>query len=78
MQTLDGQLHFLTDKQYAQIVPEKNSIMPPFKGSAEERRDLIAYLASLRRREMRPKSDEKISSAHGSDPEAQAGRVADL
>jgi len=47
LQTLDGQLHFLTDKQYAQIVPEKNSIMPPFKGSAEERRDLIAYLASL-------------------------------
>jgi PQQ-dependent dehydrogenase (methanol/ethanol family) len=47
LQTLDGQLHFLTDKQYAQITPEKNSIMPPFKGSAEERRDLIAYLASL-------------------------------
>ena len=47
LQSLDGQLHFLTDKQYAQITPEKNSIMPPFKGSAEERRDLIAYLASL-------------------------------
>ena len=47
LQTLDGQLHFLTDKQYAEVLPEKNSIMPPFKGSAEERRDLIAYLASL-------------------------------
>ncbi|MBA2589740.1 MAG: PQQ-binding-like beta-propeller repeat protein [Alphaproteobacteria bacterium] len=47
LQTLDGRLLFLTDRQYAQIVPEKNSIMPPFKGSAEQRRDLIAYLASL-------------------------------
>ena len=47
LQTLDGRLHFLTDKQYAQITPEKNSIMPPFKGSVEERRNLIAYLASL-------------------------------
>ncbi len=47
LQTLDGHLLFLTDKQYAQIVPEKNSIMPPFKGSVQERRDLIAYLASL-------------------------------
>jgi PQQ-dependent dehydrogenase (methanol/ethanol family) len=46
LQTLDGQLHFLTDKQYAQIVPEKNSIMPPLKASAEERRDLVAYLSS--------------------------------
>jgi PQQ-dependent dehydrogenase (methanol/ethanol family) len=47
LQTLDGQLLFLTDKQYAEIVPEKNSIMPPLKASATERRDLIAYLASL-------------------------------
>ncbi len=47
LQTLDGRLLFLTDKQYAQIVPEKDSIMPPFKGIAEERRDLTAYLASL-------------------------------
>ncbi len=47
LQTLDGRLLFLTDKQYAQIVPEKSSAMPPFKGSAEERRDLIAYLSSL-------------------------------
>jgi len=63
LQTLDGGLHFLTDKQYAQITPEKNSIMPPFKGSAEERRDLIAYLASLSgAKKSAPKAamDEKI------------------
>ena len=47
LQTLDGRLLFLTDQQYAQITPEKNSIMPPLKASAEERRDLIAYLSSL-------------------------------
>ncbi len=64
LQTLDGRLHFLTDKQYVQIVPEKNSIMPPFKGSAEERRDMVAYLASLGGGGRAPvKSDEIISSA---------------
>ena len=64
LQTLDGQLHFLTDKQYAEIVPEKSSIMPPFKGSAAERRDMVAYLASLGGGARAPvKSDEKISPA---------------
>ncbi len=47
LQTLDGRLHFLTDKQYLTITPEKNSTMPPLKASAGERRDLIAYLSSL-------------------------------
>jgi PQQ-dependent dehydrogenase (methanol/ethanol family) len=64
LQTLDGKLLFLTDKQYAAIVPEKSSIMPPFKGSAEQRRDMVAYLASLGGGAHAPvKSDEKISAA---------------
>ena len=32
LQTLDGRLHFLTDKQYAEITPEKKSYMPPLQG----------------------------------------------
>lgn len=47
LQTLDGHLHFLTDKQYLTIAAEKNSTMPPLKAAPEERRDLISYLASL-------------------------------
>ncbi|HMH65243.1 MAG TPA: c-type cytochrome, partial [Rhizomicrobium sp.] len=47
LQTLDGRLHFLTDKQYVEIKPEAKSVMPPLQASAEERRDLVAYLSSL-------------------------------
>jgi len=47
LQDFDGKLHFLTDKQYVQITPETKSYMPPLQASAEERRDLIAYLSSL-------------------------------
>jgi hypothetical protein len=34
LQTFDGRLHFLTDKQYQQITPETTSYMPPLRGSA--------------------------------------------
>jgi PQQ-dependent dehydrogenase (methanol/ethanol family) len=47
LQTFDGHLHFLTDKQYVQIVPEPKSYMPPLQATPEERSDLIAYLSSL-------------------------------
>lgn len=47
LQTLDGQLHFLTDKQYGQITPQKTSYMPALAAGPEDRRNLIAYLGSL-------------------------------
>ncbi len=63
LQTLDGKLHFLTDKQYVRIAPEAKSYMPPLQASADERRDLIAYLSSLGgdRPLFRPEKDAKIS-----------------
>jgi hypothetical protein len=47
LQTFDGRLHFLTDKQYQEITPEKTSYMPPLQASAGERRNVVAYLSSL-------------------------------
>ena len=47
LQTFDGRLYFLTDKQYQDITPETTSYMPPLQASAEERRNVIAYLSSL-------------------------------
>ena len=47
LQTLDGKLHLLSDADYTEVVREKKSLMPPLTGSAEERRNVIAYLSSL-------------------------------
>jgi PQQ-dependent dehydrogenase (methanol/ethanol family) len=47
LQTLDGRLYFLTDKQYQSITPEKASYMPRFQGSVTERNNVVAYLSSL-------------------------------
>jgi glucose dehydrogenase len=47
LQTFDGHLYFLTDKQYQEITPETTSYMPPLQASAEERRNVVAYLSSL-------------------------------
>jgi PQQ-dependent dehydrogenase (methanol/ethanol family) len=47
LQTFDGRLYFLTDKQYQEITPEKTSYMPPLQANAEERRNIVAYLSSL-------------------------------
>ena len=47
LQTFDGRLHFLTDKQYQEITPAKTSYMPPLHASPEERRNVVAFLSSL-------------------------------
>jgi len=47
LQGLDGRMHFLTDKEYVQITPQKTSYMPRLQASPEDRRNLIAYLSSL-------------------------------
>ncbi len=47
LQTFDGRMHFLTDKQYQEITPAKTSYMLPLQASAEERRNVVAYMSSL-------------------------------
>ena len=47
LQTFDGRFHLLTDKDYVSVEHEPKSYMPPFKGGAQERRDLLAYLGTL-------------------------------
>ncbi|HEY1877323.1 MAG TPA: c-type cytochrome, partial [Rhizomicrobium sp.] len=47
LQDFDGRMHFLTDRDYVEITPQKASYMPPLQAAPEERRNLIAYLSSL-------------------------------
>jgi PQQ-dependent dehydrogenase (methanol/ethanol family) len=45
LQDLEGQFHMLQGHQIATIKDEKQSLMKPVKASADELRDLIAYLS---------------------------------
>jgi PQQ-dependent dehydrogenase (methanol/ethanol family) len=54
LQTFDGRLHLLTDKQFASIEREPKSYMPPLKATPEQRRDLLAYLSTLRGTKLGP------------------------
>ncbi len=47
LQTLDGRIHTLADTEWTTIGREKQSLMPRLQASPSERRDLLAYLASL-------------------------------
>ncbi len=47
LQTLDGHFHLLLDTEYREITRENASYMPALSSSAEERRDLLAYLSRL-------------------------------
>jgi len=47
LQTLDGHLHLLDETQYSRIVADERPFMPAFTGTADQYRDLIAYLSSL-------------------------------
>jgi putative heme-binding domain-containing protein len=47
LQTADGQLHMLTDKQYKTIKTEAGSMMPALHSTPEEQRNLVAWLARL-------------------------------
>ena len=47
LQTLDGRFHLLLDSEYTSLSLEEESLMPPLEASAEERRDLLAYLSRL-------------------------------
>lgn len=45
LQTFDGRLRPLGEAQYRQIAPVDSSLMPPFRGSPSQLRDLIAFLS---------------------------------
>lgn len=47
LQGFDGKFHLLSDRDYVSIVHDEKSYMPPFKGTAEEKRQILAYLGSL-------------------------------
>ena len=47
LQTFDGRVHLLADDEYIQVVADKHSFMPAFKGTPEQYRDLVAFLSRL-------------------------------
>lgn len=47
LQTFDGQLRMLREGEYTSVADEASSFMPLFKGTANERRDLTAFLSTL-------------------------------
>jgi PQQ-dependent dehydrogenase (methanol/ethanol family) len=47
LQTKDGKLHPLLDSQYTTITPDSQSAMGVFHGTADQQRDLLAYLSTL-------------------------------
>ena len=54
LHTLDGRLLSLEDSEYRSYEREAKSYMPPLQASAGERRDLLAYLASLKGQKLGP------------------------
>jgi PQQ-dependent dehydrogenase (methanol/ethanol family) len=48
LQTNDGKLHLLVDSEYRSISSDNASAMPAYKGSADELRDLVAFLSDLK------------------------------
>lgn len=54
LQTFDGRMHLLTDKQFASIEREPKSYMPPLHAAGTQRRDLLAYLSTLRGTKLGP------------------------
>ena len=48
LQTKDGKLHLLQDGEYLSVVPDSTPAMPAYKGTAEQQRNLIAFLETLK------------------------------
>ncbi|MDQ6708353.1 MAG: PQQ-binding-like beta-propeller repeat protein, partial [Acidobacteriota bacterium] len=63
LQTFDGRLHLLLDTEYAEISRDKASAMPPLRGPAEERRNLLAYLSGLGGIAAGPLAVERVQAA---------------
>jgi PQQ-dependent dehydrogenase (methanol/ethanol family) len=47
LQTSDGRLHLLLDREYRAVRPDPRAAMPAFSGTGDERRDLLAFLSRL-------------------------------
>ena len=47
LQTPDGRMHFLTDKDYTKIATEEASMMPAVKASPDDQRNLVSWLSRL-------------------------------
>ncbi|MGO9258783.1 MAG: c-type cytochrome [Bryobacteraceae bacterium] len=47
LQTLDGGMRLLTDREYRQIKTEEASLMPPLRATPEVERDLLRWLSRL-------------------------------
>jgi len=45
LQTDDGKLHLLSESEYQAVAPVTGSGMPAFQGTADQRRDLLAFLS---------------------------------
>ncbi|HEY4078863.1 MAG TPA: PQQ-binding-like beta-propeller repeat protein [Rhizomicrobium sp.] len=84
VQTFDGRLHLLGEGQYTSVTREKQSAMPVLHASAEQRRDLLAYLSGLAGVEEGPLSgaapppaqsqiDQIMKPAHGDWPSYNGG-----
>ena len=48
LQTSDGKLRLLLDSEYRSVTPDKRPAMPAYQGTADQQRDLLAYLTTLR------------------------------
>ncbi len=48
LQTSDGKLHLLLENEYRSVTPDKRAAMPAYQGTADQQRDLLAYLTTLR------------------------------
>lgn len=63
LQTIDGKLHVLLDSEYRSVTSDKRSVMPIFQGTADQRRDLLAYLSTLNGVGVGPLKDAQPSFA---------------
>jgi PQQ-dependent dehydrogenase (methanol/ethanol family) len=63
LQTGDGQLHLLLDTEYQTVTPENHSVMPAFQGTADQQRDLLAFLSRLSGAGVGPLADTQQPAA---------------
>jgi len=47
LQTDDGKLRPLLDSEYRKLAPDARAAMPPFQGTPDQQRDLVAFLSRL-------------------------------
>ncbi|RVT43198.1 PQQ-binding-like beta-propeller repeat protein [Sphingobium algorifonticola] len=70
LQTLDGRLRSIEAGEYIDYSRETTSYMPALKASAEERRDVIAYMASLKTQRLGPVTDATVPPPTAADKAA--------